>query len=160
MFNVPVLAAIMVLPEPLMDPPDQFNVPVTVTSPLPASAPLERLTVGNVTAELKFTVPPLTVSKEPPVNAPLNVATPLEKVLVPLRLTVPASLIVPPMTSRLPAPVIWELAIKVWVRFGRRVDPLATAKSLLCDPPPCKPSSPACTATEPLLLKVTVELLT
>src|SRR4051794_16197455 len=90
------------LPEPLMDPPDQLKVPVTVTSPLPASAPLDRSTVGNVTVELKFTVPPLTVSKEPPVNAPLNVATPLEKVLVPLRLAVPASLIVPPITSRLP----------------------------------------------------------
>src|SRR3954464_1233656 len=160
MFNAPVLAAITVLPEPLIAPPGQFNVPVTVTAALPPSVPLVRLTVGNVTAELKFHAPPFTVSKEPPVNAPVNVATPLEKVFVPLRLTVPASLIVPPITSRLPAPVISELALNVCVRFSGRIDPRATTKSVLSNPPPCNPSSPACTSTEPLLLKLTVELLT
>src|SRR5437868_12142313 len=64
----------------------------------------------NVTGVQTCALPisPLTVSKEPPVKAPVNVATPLGKVFVPLRLTVPASLIVPPITSRLPAPVISE----------------------------------------------------
>src|SRR6476620_3591894 len=160
MFNTPVPAAMIVLPEPLMAPLGQLRVPLIVTSLLPASVPLESCADGKVTAELHSTVPPLTVSEEPPVNGPLNVALPPEKVFAPVRLTCPAALIVPPMTCRSPAPLRSELALKVCGRFRISAVPLATAKSLLCEPPPCKPRVPACTSTAPLLLKLTVVELT
>ena len=59
--NVAPLAMI-VRPLPVIKPPDQFNVPVIVTSPLPVSVPEKKTTLVKLMPPVKLTVAPLKLS--------------------------------------------------------------------------------------------------
>ena len=51
-------APTVVVPVPLIVPPDQFSVPLAVTVPVPARIPPERFSTPRSKAELTVTVPP------------------------------------------------------------------------------------------------------
>jgi hypothetical protein len=53
------VAARMVLPVPVMLPPDQLSASVMVTVPLPPKVPLEKVKDAMVAVPLKLTVPPV-----------------------------------------------------------------------------------------------------
>src|SRR5262245_66635438 len=100
----------MVLPLPLMVPPDQFNDPLTVRSPLPLRVPALRLADGNGVVTLaKLARPPLMFSTLL-LNGPAKLIPPPEKVAVPLMLTLPASELLPEMTVTWPAPLMPAVA--------------------------------------------------
>src|SRR3954471_16667200 len=66
-----------VWPEPLIEPPDQLNVPVMSTSPLPWRMPLESVKLVRLSGALKFTVAPLIENATDGIVVPIVIVPPL-----------------------------------------------------------------------------------
>src|SRR5262245_11509927 len=103
----------IVLPEPVIDPPVQLRVlPLAnVTSPLPLIVPLMKVRLGKLSAAFKVTVAPLMVPRADGANVLLIVVVPAVKLTVPVGINAPAGkLCVPALIVTVPLPLRVELA--------------------------------------------------